>query len=664
MSSRLGISARRTGAAIVLLAAGKVGYALRPLVLMDGGDTDVTTTTTTSTTAADPTPASSAAAVGRRLRAFDDELLEPLTPPTPLLGRPALFRLWLLSRASDRLVRDVFIAGRIITDYVGVARGWWDGAAPAGGEGNWDGVHQRSASLLLALCRANRGIYIKLAQHLAQLEYMLPRPYTETLGVMTHAAPVDTFAQVQSVLAAEFGGRGAEDLFVSLDPTPIASASLAQVHVAYLRRPPGVGAGTGKKENGEEEGDGLQKVAVKVQHAGLLETSHADIVTVAYLVRAVRLLFPSFDYVWLADEVERNVPRELDFLNEAANAERARRNFAHRDDVRVPDVFPALTTSRVLTMSFEEGCYPDDAKALRRMGLAPAEVARLISSAFADQIFTHGFLHADPHKANLLVRPRPSTAAGADAGSRSSSWGSWGWGWRWPFSPSPSPSPRPLLVLLDHGLYRELPRPLLLDYARLWLGIIKGDEPSVATSSERLGIKGGELYKLFASMLTTRTWDDMTAATAANDLDGLRAKGTRDDKDETAKNVREYAAAIQHILATVPRDLLLVLKTNDALRAVDASLGAPTNNLLAVARAAQAAVTADALRASPGLRTRLACARDTFALEVRLRAFETGVGMRGWGWGWGWGWAKGKGKEVGGGAAKGGAPVRPKLELR
>jgi len=97
-------------------------------------------------------------------------------------------------------------------------------------------------------------------------------------------------------------GRTIDDLYSSFEHAPLASASLAQVHRATLRS-------TG------------QRVAVKVQHAGLRETCAADIATVSFLVHAVKAFFPRFDYTWLADEVRANLPKELDFANEVRKGE-------------------------------------------------------------------------------------------------------------------------------------------------------------------------------------------------------------------------------------------------------------------------------------------------------------------------------------------------------
>ena len=248
----------------------------------------------------------------------------------PVLHTTPLRWGWLLSEASDRLIRDVFVAATIVRDYVEHRE-----------QADWSEVHQRGADRLLKLCQVNRGIYIKLGQHIGQLEYLLPREYVSTLKVMCSAAPEDTFEQVERVFRQEFG-VDLDAVFSSVERAPIASASLAQVHVGVLR------AG----------GDG-RRVAIKVQHEGLRETAAADIHTVAALVAIVKALFPRFDFGWLADEVRVNLPMELDFRIEADNAVAAAAAFAHRPDVVIPRVFKQASSARVLTMSFEEGVYAD-----------------------------------------------------------------------------------------------------------------------------------------------------------------------------------------------------------------------------------------------------------------------------------------------------------------
>jgi aarF domain-containing kinase len=309
-------------------------------------------------------------------------------------------------------------------------------------------------------------------------------------------------------------------------------------------------------------------------------------------VNAVKAAFPRFDYQWLAEEVNDNLPRELDFRCEADNARRCAANFAHRRDVVVPRIFAPLSSARVLVMSFEEGCYANKVDVIRRQGIEPAAVARLVSEVFSEQIFVHGYCHCDPHAANLLIRRMPGSRA-------------------------------PQLVLLDHGLYRTLPPQLRLNYAKMWRAIIMGDIPGIRRYAARMN--AGDMAELFASMLTTRSWDTLLAAGEGGDLNKLRFSGTAQDKAETKDYARQYAAEIGDVLRKIPRELLLILKTNDCLRAVDLALGAPVNNFVTVGRYTQAALNAERLEERPGLRSRVAVTVDTLRMEARLRAFEWAV---------------------------------------
>jgi aarF domain-containing kinase len=105
----------------------------------------------------------------------------------------------------------------------------------------------------------------------------------------------------------------------------------------------------------------------------------------------------------VVEELAPHLPLELDFEHEAANLARCARFFASsglRDRVALPDVLPQLSSHRVLTMTFEEGCSVTDKSALLRMGLSPASVARLLSEAFCALVFEAGFVHCDPHPGN------------------------------------------------------------------------------------------------------------------------------------------------------------------------------------------------------------------------------------------------------------------------
>lgn len=466
--------------------------------------------------------------------------------------------------AAQRFLRCVTTAASIVADYKWVmAR---SPVIPEPGpvhpalesDDRLSEVHRRSALKLLRLCERNGGIYVKLGQHLAQLDYVLPDEYCDTLRPLLNACPVQPIESVEATLFEDLGISSLSDLFLEFDPVPVASASLAQVHRARLRT--------------DARWPKAPVVAVKVQHRGLSEASLGDIATVQFLVSAAQHLFAgSFDYQWLVDEIRDNLPRELDFEEERRNGERCRQQLRMRDprrrtkdassfraDICVPHFFEMLSSSRILTMSFEDGVPVSDVTSIVAMGLAPRDVAEIVDDVFTDQIFVHGFVHSDPHPGNLLVRRRKD-----------------------------DPS-KPLLVLLDHGLYRELDSSFRLQYATLWHGIVRGDADEIRKSALGMGVDEKDV-ELFTSMLTTRSWNDVVSVHTAgtkhvNRLSSDGGFASAVDRKRVQSFARERAPDIGRVLSRVPRPLLLLLKTNDCLRGVDRRLGAPTSMIEMIAR--------------------------------------------------------------------------------
>lgn len=229
-------------------------------------------------------------------------------------------------------------------------------------------VHTRSAVRMRDMCASNKGVYIKLGQHIAMLDYMVPVEYTSALMTLLSQTSHSPWTAVDRVLRTEFGGKHME-FFDRIEKDPIASASLAQVHVAY-----------GK--------DG-KKYAVKVQHEGLYECSQADMLAITYIIDLVSRIFKDFNYKWLTAEMNRNIPLELDFRIEASNVAKCTECLAdliRSGDVAVPRVIPELSSNRVLTMSFEEGAFVNDLDAIARMGAQRDDVARIVSRTFCEQM--------------------------------------------------------------------------------------------------------------------------------------------------------------------------------------------------------------------------------------------------------------------------------------
>ncbi|KAI4568479.1 hypothetical protein MJT46_008277 [Ovis ammon polii x Ovis aries] len=373
-------------------------------------------------------------------------------------------------------------------------------------------VHLRSARRLCELCCANRGTFIKVGQHLGALDYLLPEEYTSTLKVLHSQAPQSSMKEVRQVIREDLG-KEIHDLFLSFDDTPLGAASLAQVHKAVLR-------------------DG-RTVAVKVQHPKVQAQSSKDILLMEVLVLAVKQLFPEFEFMWLVDEAKKNLPLELDFLNEGRNAEKVAQMLKHFDFLKVPRIYWELSTKRVLLMEFVDGGQVNDRHYMERNKIDVNEISRHLGRMYSEMIFVNGFVHCDPHPGNVLVRKQPDTG-------------------------------KVEIVLLDHGLYQALTEEFRLDYCRLWQSLIWTDMQGVRKYGQRLG--AGDLYPLFACMLTARSWD------AVNRGIGQTPVTTTEDS-EIRNHAANYLPQISQLLNRVPRQMLLIFKTNDLLRGIEAALG-------------------------------------------------------------------------------------------
>ncbi|XP_041071263.1 aarF domain-containing protein kinase 1 isoform X3 [Carcharodon carcharias] len=200
--------------------------------------------------------------------------------------------------------------------------------------------------------------------------------------------------------------------------------------------------------------------------------------------------------------------------------------------MEVPKIHWELSTSRVLTMEFMEGGQVNDREYMKKNGIDVNEISRNLGKLYSEMIFVNGFVHCDPHPGNVLVRKSTQTNKAE-------------------------------IVLLDHGLYQNLTEEFRLDYCHLWHSLIRTDMKGIEMYSKRLG--AGDLYPLFACMLTARSWASITKG-----IDQMPVSKTEDM--EIRVNAVKYLPRINELLNKVPRQMLLLLKTNDLLRGIETSL--------------------------------------------------------------------------------------------
>lgn len=227
--------------------------------------------------------------------------------------------------------------------------------------------------------------FIKLGQMLSTRPDLLPPDYLRELAKLRDEVPPFPFAQAKEMIERELGAP-LEELFASFEESPLAAASLGQVHGATLP-------------------DGTE-VVVKVLRPNIHEAIALDLdilLDMAHLAEERTPLGRVYPLVELADEFATTLRAELDYVREAQNAERFRRNFAGRPEVIIPEVYWEYTTHSVFTMQRLRGVKIDDVEGLRAAGLDPRIVAIHAIELIMQETFTDGFFHADPHPGNFFV---------------------------------------------------------------------------------------------------------------------------------------------------------------------------------------------------------------------------------------------------------------------
>jgi ubiquinone biosynthesis protein len=228
--------------------------------------------------------------------------------------------------------------------------------------------------------------YIKLGQILSLREDILPRAVTEELKLLLDRLPAVPHRRFVELVSAELG-RDAGEVFASIDPVPLGSASIGQVQRARLA-------------TGEE-------VILKLVKPGVRETVRRDVVLLRFLGRLLDLVVGRFQPRRVISEFCHYTLREIDLRIEADNAETFIANFRDEADVVFPRVYRELSTRSLLCLDFLDGIRPDTPQARALPDEEKDRVIDLGASTIIRMLYRDGFFHADLHPGNLLILPGP-----------------------------------------------------------------------------------------------------------------------------------------------------------------------------------------------------------------------------------------------------------------
>jgi ubiquinone biosynthesis protein len=296
-------------------------------------------------------------------------------------------------------------------------------------------VHRKNARRIERTILELKGLFIKMGQMLSIMSNFLPEELTQGLEGLQDSVPPHPYEAIELRFREEFGKTPAE-MFSRFEQTPIASASLGQVHVAVLK-------------------DGT-KVAVKVQYPEIDEVVRSDLKTLKRIFGLLNLFFPVYGLRSVYQEIAEVILRELDYTYEGKNLELLKKNFETEKDFLFPDVFWDCSSSKILTLRFMEGTKISSLEEFRRQGIDAGVVARRIIHAYCKQIFIDGVYHADPHPGNLLVQK-----GDAETG--------------------------PKIVLVDFGATARISERMRQGITLFAEGIIKRDTKTLANAMREMG---------------------------------------------------------------------------------------------------------------------------------------------------------------------------------
>ncbi len=285
-------------------------------------------------------------------------------------------------------------------------------------------------------------LMIKLGQFLSSRADLLPEEALAVLGSLQDEVPPAPFSHVVSVVETELG-KPIDQVFSTFERKCTAAASLGQVHKAVL-------AATG------------EEVAVKIQRPNIDQLVRSDLSTLKFVIWVINRFVDTSEFIDLMGvyrEFKRTVYEEIDYVTEAANAQRFREMFKDDPTIYIPRVYEDYTTRRILVLEWIDGIKINDYAAIEAAGISRLEVAKRTVQTYFYQFFEAGFFHADPHPGNIFVKPGP-------------------------------PGSGPIIAFVDFGMVGTITKSMKKAMKDLFLSFLARDSHSLVEALAKLGFIG------------------------------------------------------------------------------------------------------------------------------------------------------------------------------
>ena len=434
-----------------------------------------------------------------------------------------------------RYWRIVLFFGRVVFGFIA-----WEVVGPRLGlrrlaERTRERRLQRAAARFRVLAIALGGLMIKLGQFLSSRLDVLPRSITNELSGLQDEVPAEELDSLLSVATAELGGPLSEH-FAWFDEEPLAAASLGQAHRARLR-------------DADADELGFRDVVVKIQRPHIQQVIEVDLAALRRVGRWLtryRPIASRANVPGLVEEFAHTSLNEVEYLAEAANAERFAENFAADPRVKVPRIVWELTSRRVLTLEDVSAIKIADHAAITAAGIDRGQVATVLVESYLQQIFRDSFVHLDPHPGNLFVTPITDPAPGEPA-------------WK--------------LTFIDFGMMGEVPENLREGLTEALISVGLRDGARAVRSMEILNVilPGADMH------LIERASTEVFARFGGMSMDEL----VNVPPEEMIEFARQFRELVFELPFQVPEDMLMLGRSVGILSGVATGLE-PSFNVWAV----------------------------------------------------------------------------------